>query len=326
MQTGPIQTTTGEIIPLTVERFRICELYAELLHCSSLSLLNRPPGYGPVYDGEGRLTGGLAGLEELARVISTNGSEPQEPETPPAPSSRSMTQETESPSASRGTFSSSLASDDSLDVNISSQSGSEADSDDLGHLEEIDIDVHDEPSIELRIPHSPQPSREPLPPAPFAVPSPRSQPPQLPDAPGDPEETQILFSPAGDNQLFSPSHISTALPSPPFHPETTIDAYPTDIDPFADPHDSSTNPRPPNPAPPLSASMASTSTLDDSGVLQATLEESTAPSIPNASRLEPPSGEFFKEQMLNLGILNTMLVCPSGTPVYVIIAQCISLL
>ena len=35
-----------------------------------MSLLNRPSGYGPVYDEEGRLQGGLAALEELAHVIA----------------------------------------------------------------------------------------------------------------------------------------------------------------------------------------------------------------------------------------------------------------
>lgn len=34
----------GKIKPLGFERFRICELYAELLHCSSMGLLNEPKG------------------------------------------------------------------------------------------------------------------------------------------------------------------------------------------------------------------------------------------------------------------------------------------
>jgi serine/threonine-protein phosphatase 6 regulatory subunit 3 len=316
MQAGPMQTTVGEIIPLTVERFRICELYAELLHCSSLSLLNRPPGYGPVYDGEGRLTGGLSGLEELARVISANGSEPQEPETPPAPSSRSFTQDTESPVASRGTLSSSLASDDTgFGEN---ESGSEANSDDLGHLEEID--VHDEPSVELRIPHSPQPSREPLPPAPFAVPSPRSQLPQLPDVSEDAEGAPpALSSIARDNRPSSPSSTSTASASS--FPET-VDADPIDIDPFADPHDSPTDARPPDPDPPLLASAISTS-LEDSRELRAGFEDSTTPSMWDAPKTEllAPAGELFKDQMLSLGILNTMLVCQSATPGSIVIAH-----
>ncbi|EJD53175.1 SAPS-domain-containing protein [Auricularia subglabra TFB-10046 SS5] len=68
--TGPVPTTLGVIEPLTLERFRICEFYAELLHCSNMSLLNRSASTGPVYDSVGRLTGGLSAMEELARVIA----------------------------------------------------------------------------------------------------------------------------------------------------------------------------------------------------------------------------------------------------------------
>ncbi|TFK36388.1 SIT4 phosphatase-associated protein-domain-containing protein [Crucibulum laeve] len=71
---GPISTTVGAIIPLTFERYRICELFAELLHCSNMSLLNRPAVYSRLYDSEGRLVGGLAALEELAHVIALNTS------------------------------------------------------------------------------------------------------------------------------------------------------------------------------------------------------------------------------------------------------------
>jgi SIT4 phosphatase-associated protein len=39
-----IATTFGHIEPLGFERFRICELYAELLHCSNMVLLNDPRG------------------------------------------------------------------------------------------------------------------------------------------------------------------------------------------------------------------------------------------------------------------------------------------
>jgi serine/threonine-protein phosphatase 6 regulatory subunit 3 len=60
------------MIPFTLERYRIVELYAELLHCSNMSLLNRPATYSHMYDSEGRLQGGLAGLEELAQVIALN--------------------------------------------------------------------------------------------------------------------------------------------------------------------------------------------------------------------------------------------------------------
>ena len=55
--------------PLTLERFRIVELYAELLHSSNMSILNRVPGTGPTYTSVGILSGGLAGLEALGEAI-----------------------------------------------------------------------------------------------------------------------------------------------------------------------------------------------------------------------------------------------------------------
>ncbi|KAG9039180.1 hypothetical protein FRB95_011765 [Tulasnella sp. JGI-2019a] len=85
----PLATTTGSVVPLTFERFRICELYAEVLHCSNMTLLNRQPDIGPAYDDQGRLQGGLKALEDLARVCNPefNGEEsPQnyEPQEDPA--------------------------------------------------------------------------------------------------------------------------------------------------------------------------------------------------------------------------------------------------
>ncbi|RXK35273.1 hypothetical protein M231_07471 [Tremella mesenterica] len=55
--------------PLTLERFRIIELYAELLHSSNMSMFNRRPGSGPVYSSDGVLSGGLCGLEALGEAI-----------------------------------------------------------------------------------------------------------------------------------------------------------------------------------------------------------------------------------------------------------------
>ncbi|EJU00801.1 SAPS-domain-containing protein [Dacryopinax primogenitus] len=74
-QTAPLETTMGLVVPLTFERLRICELYAELYHTSNMALLNRLPGDGPSYDSEGRLLGGLAGLGELARVSASGPSD-----------------------------------------------------------------------------------------------------------------------------------------------------------------------------------------------------------------------------------------------------------
>lgn len=42
VKNGPLRTTVGDITLLTFERYRICELFAELLHCSNMALLNRP--------------------------------------------------------------------------------------------------------------------------------------------------------------------------------------------------------------------------------------------------------------------------------------------
>lgn len=68
-QDGATPTTIGEILPLTFERYRICELYAELLHCSNMALLNRSSQFSHLYDAQGRLQGGLAALEELAQLV-----------------------------------------------------------------------------------------------------------------------------------------------------------------------------------------------------------------------------------------------------------------
>ena len=80
LQNGPVSTTVGSIIPLTFERYRICELFAELLHCSNMSLLNRSPEFNHLYDSEGRLQGGLSALEELALVIASNTGDERGPE------------------------------------------------------------------------------------------------------------------------------------------------------------------------------------------------------------------------------------------------------
>ena len=67
--TDKIMTSLGEIEPLTQTRYCIAELYAELLHCSNMALLNRPPNSGPKYSSSGSLLGGLEGLHALARSL-----------------------------------------------------------------------------------------------------------------------------------------------------------------------------------------------------------------------------------------------------------------
>ncbi|CDR88522.1 related to SAP155-SIT4-associating protein [Sporisorium scitamineum] len=64
-----VPTSVGDVAPLTFERYRITELYAELLHCSNMALLNRAAGEGPQYSADGVLTGGLEGLQTLARTL-----------------------------------------------------------------------------------------------------------------------------------------------------------------------------------------------------------------------------------------------------------------
>ncbi|CAL1705433.1 unnamed protein product [Somion occarium] len=131
---GPVLTTVGALTPLTFERYRICELYAELLHCSNMSLLNRPSEYDHLYDAEGRLQGGLSALEELAQVIAIGagnerdgeGMDDESDEIEPAH---------EFPVSTASHDSVSLDSDDDM-------SGDEPDSSDDEAME--DIAIHDE--------------------------------------------------------------------------------------------------------------------------------------------------------------------------------------
>jgi SIT4-associating protein SAP185/190 len=64
-----IPTSLGRVAALTFERYRITELYAELLHCSNMALLNRAKGEGPQYSPDGVLQGGIEGLQILARTL-----------------------------------------------------------------------------------------------------------------------------------------------------------------------------------------------------------------------------------------------------------------
>ncbi|KAL0576562.1 sporulation-induced protein [Marasmius crinis-equi] len=65
---GPEPTTVGSIMPLTFERLRIVELFAEMLHCSNMSLLNRSSSFDHLYDSSGRLQGGLSAMKDLGAV------------------------------------------------------------------------------------------------------------------------------------------------------------------------------------------------------------------------------------------------------------------
>ena len=83
---GLIKTTGGLLEPLTMERFRICELFAELLHCSNMGLLNRPNATRlELFDEAGHLKQGWRGVEDLAKALAGPG-QAQEGETAAEPS------------------------------------------------------------------------------------------------------------------------------------------------------------------------------------------------------------------------------------------------
>lgn len=46
----PLETPFGSIEPLGFERFKVCELVAELLHCSNMTLINEPSGEAIVHE------------------------------------------------------------------------------------------------------------------------------------------------------------------------------------------------------------------------------------------------------------------------------------
>lgn len=96
--------------PLTMERFRIIELYAELLHSSNMATLNRVPGTGPDYNDAGALTGGIDGLDRLGQALQAGETGEEEPaaDTPEA----QVTQAKELPVSSGSTDYSLTESDD----------------------------------------------------------------------------------------------------------------------------------------------------------------------------------------------------------------------
>lgn len=70
IQEGVIATTFCSVIPLTSERYRISEFYAEMLHCSNMTIMNCGAEFDSMDDTDGRLQSGLLGLEELAKAIA----------------------------------------------------------------------------------------------------------------------------------------------------------------------------------------------------------------------------------------------------------------
>lgn len=78
LSSAPIAPEAGVKPALTLERFRIIELFAELLHCSNMAVLNRPVGTGPKYDQDGQLMGGLAGLDVLNGALNGTDEESED--------------------------------------------------------------------------------------------------------------------------------------------------------------------------------------------------------------------------------------------------------
>ncbi|THH23096.1 hypothetical protein EUX98_g8077 [Antrodiella citrinella] len=132
---GPVLTTIGQLTPLTFERYRLCELYAELLHCSNMSLVNRPSDYDHLYDAEGRLQGGLSSLEELAQVIAMNSGGDQDQD--------GMDDDDEDDMEPAHEFPVSTASHDSVSLTDSDEEMSEPGSSDDDPME--DVAIHDDP-------------------------------------------------------------------------------------------------------------------------------------------------------------------------------------
>lgn len=148
-QNGPVLTTIGQLTPLTFERYRLCELYAELLHASNMSLLNRPAEYDHLYDTEGRLQGGLSALEELAQVIAMNSGGDRDQD--------GMDDEDEDEMEPAHEFPVSTASHDSVSLSDSDEEMSETGSSDDDPMEEIPMN---EDSLQVKVTSSPQPLPE----------------------------------------------------------------------------------------------------------------------------------------------------------------------
>ncbi|KAL1920839.1 uncharacterized protein VTP21DRAFT_11474 [Calcarisporiella thermophila] len=67
---GSIKLTVGEMIPLGFERLKICELFAELLHCSNMTVVNSKPA---LVDDQAEMT--RSDPEEIQRVHMREESE-----------------------------------------------------------------------------------------------------------------------------------------------------------------------------------------------------------------------------------------------------------
>ncbi|KAJ7154198.1 SIT4 phosphatase-associated protein-domain-containing protein, partial [Mycena filopes] len=273
---GPISTTVGTLTPLTFERYRIAELLAEMLHCSSMALLNRTSSTGgQLYDGEGRLQGGLAALEELARVIALGGDENGNGGVRDDREDKLMTQEDESDEAipdSRdlpvtGSSSSTLLDSDE-DMSSDDEPGSSDDD-----MEELGMD--EDPAATTSFPIS-------------APPPPQSTPPPPPlRAASEPPEPHI--------QLEEPPHLVPSSPNAGSMPSPTEIALAQRL--------KSPEPELLSPSSPSGSASASSTSLRGK---RASSRRSII-GTPGASGEPLPVGELLKRRFVELDVASTLL-------------------
>lgn len=164
--------------PLTFERFRICELYAELLHCSNMTILNRvqsqKPGSIPIpsYDSK---TGRILGTRKEAyhRLNAALNPSPTSPLLPTEMAAAHDTLEDDGPSMienvaleSSDSHASSIESDVTSSYAHSAEQDSRDDSNDVIDLISSatdDIDLGDDGELPLQVvPKSSSLSKSPL--------------------------------------------------------------------------------------------------------------------------------------------------------------------
>jgi serine/threonine-protein phosphatase 6 regulatory subunit 3 len=185
-----------------------------------MSLMSRQPGYGPVYDEQGRLQGGLSALEELARVIA-NGGTPREEEDRDVGAS-GVADSRELPMSIDSTDCSSIMSDED-DEDYASSTGDEEDLADSSDPERIDNPTRTEAN---GISSTPPPLALP-PPEPITISSPVVAPASPPLAIGSDDPDLALRTPLPpslpDDPFIDPSSIPSSPVSDP-HPLQNSDA------------------------------------------------------------------------------------------------------
>ncbi|KAK7038262.1 SIT4 phosphatase-associated protein-domain-containing protein [Favolaschia claudopus] len=286
---GPVRTTVGDITPLTFERYRICELFAELLHCSNMALLNRSPEFSHLYDAEGRLQGGLSALEELARVIALNsGEEPirdRDRDLPMRSIAQDDSQEDIAParelpvrgnSAHSDVSGASLSLDSDEDMSSDDEPGSS--DDDEMTMEELAMDED-----------NPNPASSPTSTTPFPIssqqrPSQQRATSEPPPSPPLQEPPHLVPSSPNANALPSPTEIAMAM-------KTSVTSPPA-----AEP-------------PEILASASSSSTSLRSSKRNSRIANRNSVSMSSSSTVVVPLpvGELLKQRFVELGIASTLL-------------------